>query len=171
MSWAFLVSDATVRARNMWTRHRARGDVRWGSHRNPANLSRDRQIDVCAQCHGGLGEEIAPAFSFKPGEPLANFITLQRLPPDAIVDVHGNQVALLERSRCFQSSCTCRVRPATMSMHRNESQQVIQAGASHAMSPKNAGCTRSWARRSSATALIATCPYRIECHRFRRERN
>ena len=71
---------------------------------NPAKFSRDRQIDVCAQCHGGLGDETAPAFSFKPGEPLANFITLQRLPPDAIVDVHGNQVALLERSRCFQSS-------------------------------------------------------------------
>ena len=73
---------------------------------NPAKFSRDKQIDVCAQCHGGFGEAIAPAFSFKPGEPLANFIQLQRPAPGASVDVHGNQVALLARSRCFQSSVT-----------------------------------------------------------------
>lgn len=71
---------------------------------NPAKLSRDRRVDVCAQCHGGLGEEIAPAFSFRPGQPLANFIQLQQPAPDAIVDVHGNQAALLERSRCYQAS-------------------------------------------------------------------
>jgi hypothetical protein len=73
---------------------------------NPAKLPRERQIDVCAQCHGGLGEEIAPAFSFRPGESLDAFIKLQRPAPDAKVDVHGNQVALLARSRCFQSSGT-----------------------------------------------------------------
>jgi Cytochrome c554 and c-prime len=84
-------------------RHRSRASA-GEAIENPAAFSRDRKIDVCAQCHGGLGDEIAPAFSFKPGEPLAKFITLQRLAPDAIVDVHGNQVALLERSRCFQSS-------------------------------------------------------------------
>ena len=71
---------------------------------NPAKRPRDRQIDVCAQCHGGLGEEIAPAFSFRPGESLDAFIKLQRLGPDSKVDVHGNQAALLEKSRCFQSS-------------------------------------------------------------------
>ena len=73
---------------------------------NPAKLSRDKQIEVCAQCHGGLGEDIAPAFSFKPGESLDAFIKLQRPGPDAKVDVHGNQAALLEKSRCFQSSGT-----------------------------------------------------------------
>ena len=73
---------------------------------NPAELSRDRQIDVCAQCHGGLGEGIAPAFSFKPGESLEAYIKLQRPGPDSKVDVHGNQAALLVRSRCFQSSGT-----------------------------------------------------------------
>ncbi|MGB7285125.1 MAG: multiheme c-type cytochrome [Candidatus Acidiferrum sp.] len=71
---------------------------------NPAKLSRDRQIDVCAQCHGGAGEEVAPPFSFRPGQPLANFITLKRPAPFEKVDVHGNQVALLEKSRCYQAS-------------------------------------------------------------------
>ena len=73
---------------------------------NPAKLSRDRQIEVCAQCHGGFGEAVAPAFSFQPGEPLADAIKLQRPAPGASVDVHGNQVALLARSRCYQSSPT-----------------------------------------------------------------
>jgi hypothetical protein len=71
---------------------------------NPAKLSRERKMDTCAQCHGGLGESVAPAFSFRPGEPLANYIKLQPPAPCARVDVHGNQVALLEKSRCFQSS-------------------------------------------------------------------
>jgi len=71
---------------------------------NPQKLPRDRQIDVCAQCHGGLGRDVAPAFSFVPGQPLADYVELQPFDPQAKVDVHGNQVALLERSRCYQSS-------------------------------------------------------------------
>ena len=71
---------------------------------NPVNLPRERQIEVCAQCHGGLGEERAPAFSYTPGQPLESFLHLLRPDPSAKVDVHGNQVALLERSRCFQNS-------------------------------------------------------------------
>ncbi len=70
----------------------------------PLRLSRDKQVDVCAQCHGGTGEPIATAFSFRPGETLSDYVRLQ--PPDASdqIDVHGNQVNLLERSRCFQAS-------------------------------------------------------------------
>ena len=71
---------------------------------NPQKLSRDRQIDVCAECHAGLGEDRAPAFSFVPGQVLSEYLEVQPLEPNAKVDVHGNQVALLERSRCFQSS-------------------------------------------------------------------
>jgi hypothetical protein len=71
----------------------------------PVGIERDRQIDVCAQCHGGLGKGLKPAFSYKPGETLASYISLEA-DPRARVDVHGNQVALLEKSRCFQSSPT-----------------------------------------------------------------
>jgi Cytochrome c554 and c-prime len=75
---------------------------------NPAKLSRDRQMEVCAQCHGGIGEPVAPAFSFVPGQALENFIRIERPEEDARVDVHGNQVALTQRSRCYQSSLmTC----------------------------------------------------------------
>jgi cytochrome c554/c'-like protein len=71
----------------------------------PIGLERERQVDICAQCHGGIGQSLSPAFSFKPGEALAPHISLER-DPLARVDVHGNQVALLEKSRCFQSSAS-----------------------------------------------------------------
>jgi Cytochrome c554 and c-prime len=75
---------------------------------NPSALPRDRQIEVCSQCHGGIGESLAPAFTYVAGQPLENFIKLQRPDEDARVDVHGNQVALTQRSKCYQSSqMTC----------------------------------------------------------------
>jgi hypothetical protein len=70
----------------------------------PRGLSRDRQIDICAQCHAGAGEPVAPALSFRPGERLSKYVRLQAPGPTDRLDVHGNQVNLLERSRCFQSS-------------------------------------------------------------------
>ncbi|MGB6979700.1 MAG: multiheme c-type cytochrome [Candidatus Acidiferrales bacterium] len=73
---------------------------------NPANLPRDRAMDVCGQCHGGLGEPVTPAFTYTPGEPLAEHIKLQVPDPSVKIDVHGNQVELLERSKCYQSSAT-----------------------------------------------------------------
>jgi Cytochrome c554 and c-prime len=69
----------------------------------PIGFKRDRQVDICAQCHGGIGHGLTPAFSFKPGEALAPHISLEADPLER-VDVHGNQVALVEKSRCFQSS-------------------------------------------------------------------
>jgi hypothetical protein len=75
---------------------------------NPASFSRDKQIDLCAWCHAGHGVSLAPAFSYLPGEPLAKYLELPQADPSAEVDVHGSQVELLERSRCFQSSAmTC----------------------------------------------------------------
>ncbi len=76
---------------------------------NPAHLSRDLQVDACAYCHSGIQREaIAPAFSFVPGHALAEYFkTLQTEASqrsDEHPDVHGNQVGLLKRSRCYQSS-------------------------------------------------------------------
>ncbi len=74
---------------------------------NPAKLPRERQIETCAVCHEGIGvAPLAPAFSYIPGQPLRDYINLGMVDPNAKIDVHGNQVALLERSRCFQSSST-----------------------------------------------------------------
>jgi hypothetical protein len=75
---------------------------------NPSRLSRARKIEMCAQCHAGLGEPKAPAFTYVGGKPLHDYLELPPLPYDAPVDVHGNQVGLLARSKCYRSSqMTC----------------------------------------------------------------
>jgi hypothetical protein len=75
---------------------------------NPAKLSRERQLALCSLCHGGIGVAKAPAFSFTVGNSLDDFIKLEIPKADEPLDVHGNQVALLERSKCFQeSTMTC----------------------------------------------------------------
>jgi len=52
---------------------------------NPARLVRERKMETCAQCHGGLGDS-----------------------PDELGDMHANLVSLLSRSRCFTASqMTC----------------------------------------------------------------
>jgi len=70
---------------------------------NPATAPRNRQTDVCAICHSGARDEKRPAFSFRPGDSLDAFLSTEA-GKDVVPDVHGNQVALLRRSKCFQSS-------------------------------------------------------------------
>jgi hypothetical protein len=75
---------------------------------NPATLPRNRQIDACALCHAGLGSPLQPALSFRPGDALDKYLQLPDTDTDSAVDVHGNQVELLKKSRCFRSSnMTC----------------------------------------------------------------
>lgn len=75
---------------------------------NPAKLPRARQIDLCGLCHAGVGVAKAAPFSFVAGNVLANYIEFETPKADEPLDVHGNQLELLERSKCFQSSnMTC----------------------------------------------------------------
>jgi hypothetical protein len=76
---------------------------------NPAKLTRDRQIEVCAQCHSGSRQPLLPAFSYIPGAPLDQYLRHNAPVSSTKVDVHGNQVGLLQLSRCFQESAdmTC----------------------------------------------------------------
>ena len=75
---------------------------------NPARLTRDRAMDVCALCHAGAGLPLTASQSFLPGDDLAKYVTITMPPPDAPVDVHGNQVQALEHSKCFTSGkLTC----------------------------------------------------------------
>jgi Cytochrome c554 and c-prime len=68
-----------------------------------AALPRDRQLDLCALCHAGAGQSLAPALSFKPGDRLADDIAISD-PANNAPDVHGNQVELLKMSKCWRSS-------------------------------------------------------------------
>lgn len=75
---------------------------------NPARLSRDRQMDVCGLCHASPGLPMTPSLSFRPGDDLARYVKITPPAPGAPVDVHGNQVNALERSKCFTSGkLTC----------------------------------------------------------------
>lgn len=71
---------------------------------NPARLSRERQMDLCALCHAGIGEPLTTPGSFVPGDELAKHLVFPHEPLGTHIDVHGSQVQLLERSRCFQAS-------------------------------------------------------------------
>jgi hypothetical protein len=72
---------------------------------NPAKFSRDRQVELCALCHNGIRtDELVPAFSYVPGKPLDNYLKPNEGDVAAHPDVHGNQVGLLEKSRCYVSS-------------------------------------------------------------------
>ena len=72
---------------------------------NPATFDRDRQIDQCALCHNGTARaELEGAFSYTPGQPLDRYFAPSPTSSSDQPDVHGNQVGLLEKRRCFRSS-------------------------------------------------------------------
>jgi len=71
---------------------------------NPARFSRDRQVDNCALCHSGERDPRRPPFTYRPGDNLDDYFLLPPKGELPVPDVHGNQVALLRRSRCFRSS-------------------------------------------------------------------
>jgi hypothetical protein len=72
---------------------------------NPSGFPRDRQVDLCAECHNGIAREpLAPAFSYVPGRPLSDYFKPIPGPDLDHPDVHGNQVGLLQRSKCYRSS-------------------------------------------------------------------
>jgi hypothetical protein len=72
---------------------------------NPASFSRDLQVDLCAECHNGIQRQaLAPAFSYIPGRPLNEYFKQLPSPDVEHPDVHGNQVGLLQRSKCYRSS-------------------------------------------------------------------
>jgi hypothetical protein len=71
---------------------------------NPGRLSRDRQVDMCALCHNGALQSLnLKAFAYSPGEPVNNYLKAP-LDMKLHLDVHANQVGLLQASRCYRSS-------------------------------------------------------------------
>jgi len=71
---------------------------------NPARFSRDRRVDNCALCHSGGRDPKRPPFSYRPGSVLDDYLAPPSIGKSAVPDVHGNQVGLLQSSKCFRSS-------------------------------------------------------------------
>lgn len=69
----------------------------------PAVLSRERKMDLCAQCHSNALKHRGPAFQYRPGQPLEDhYFTLRTKYPE---DDHvANQTTYLRKSKCFQHS-------------------------------------------------------------------
>ena len=69
----------------------------------PSALSRDLKMDLCANCHSNAMKHRGPAFSYRPGKPLAEFYkTLATRNPE---DDHvANQTSYLQQSKCYQNS-------------------------------------------------------------------
>jgi len=74
---------------------------------NPAKLSRQQNLDLCASCHGGRLKKNRPSFEFMAGDSLSHFFDLDTTAPNPDnIDVHGNQYGLLRASKCFKMSET-----------------------------------------------------------------
>jgi tetratricopeptide (TPR) repeat protein len=71
----------------------------------PALLSRERRLEVCTQCHSNTPKGRGPAFSYRPGEPLEDY--LRTTPATYPENDHvANQIAYLRGSKCFLKSDT-----------------------------------------------------------------
>lgn len=131
---------------------------------NPAKLSPQQQLDICALCHGGNIQKTKPSFQFTPGDKLADYFTIDSLHNAAAIsgniDVHGNQVGLLKSSRCFikSPSMTCSTCHDT---HQNQRDQK------QIFSAKCTGCHNTNEAAFKTTAHTATASIEkncIDCH-------
>jgi len=88
--------------------HRAHADVTVAEHIvKPRDLPRVRQLEICAQCHAGPGEYLQPPFTFRPGSPLEDYISLIHSDRPSGEGVHSStQIQRLKLSRCFKVSGT-----------------------------------------------------------------
>lgn len=73
---------------------------------NPATLPRERQIDLCALCHAGVGQAHTPPLSYTAGDDLARHLAVAPPVAGQPIDPHGSQVQALQASRCFQQDPT-----------------------------------------------------------------
>ena len=72
---------------------------------NPANLSRERLLEVCTQCHANFTKPRGPANKYRPGEPLDQYYRLAQT-KYRDEDHVANQIKYLRQSKCFQKSET-----------------------------------------------------------------
>lgn len=72
---------------------------------HPGELTRDRRMDLCGQCHSNGIFRRTELFTFRPGDMLEDHFRLH-LNPNYEDDNVANQVKYLKQSRCYQESDT-----------------------------------------------------------------
>jgi Cytochrome c554 and c-prime len=137
--------------------HQAKAPASAETILNPAKFSRDRQVDLCALCHNGIrSEALAPAFSYQPGKPVDTYLQADTGEVAAHPDVHGNQVGLLKKSRCYLSS------PGMSCSTCHNEHQAEQAAASYSSRCLNCHQVESCGMAKTMGHKIAdNC---IDCH-------
>jgi hypothetical protein len=90
---------------------------------NPAKLSREQNLNLCALCHGGRLTKTKASFTFEAGDTLSNYFLIDTAGKNVTdIDVHGNQFGLLSASKCFKmSEMTC---TSCHSPHENEEEKI-----------------------------------------------
>ena len=95
---------------------------------HPDDLTRDQRLDTCAACHGDPGRLLAPAFSYRPGKPLEEYVELsQGAGADGFVHT-ANQIQRLRASACFVDArleCT-----TCHDTHRDERESILRTSLS-----------------------------------------
>jgi hypothetical protein len=128
---------------------------------NPAKLSRQQNLDICALCHGGRLQKTTPSFSFIAGDTLSDFFALNtEIPNPNSIDVHGNQYGLLRASKCFRMSnaMTCNTCHNT---HNNEKGQQALFSARCINCHSNNHNTVCKLEKTLGNAIRTNC---IDCH-------
>lgn len=92
---------------------------------NPARLSRQQNLDLCALCHGGRLQKTQPSFTFSVGDKLSDYFNVDTsAPAPEKIDVHGNQYGLLRASKCFKMSATLTC-GSCHNTHKNEKGNTV----------------------------------------------
>jgi transposase-like protein len=131
---------------------------------NPARLSRNLQMDICALCHAGNITKSKPSFTFTAGKELKDHFTIRSLDEAAVnnegVDVHGNQLGLLKASQCY-------IKSSTLTCNTCHNTHVNERGQTALFSQRCMGCHNTTAAEfktpthNSITAIEKNC---IDCH-------
>lgn len=127
------------------------------------SLSRQQRLDICAVCHSGMPTVmLRSSFEFIPGDTFAKFKLpeLSRPVDTAHLDVHGNQLQLLQSSKCFaMSKLDCATCHHTHQDTRGNDLLFTQKCLSCHNNPGQAFCRLS--DKLSASVLKTNC---ISCH-------
>lgn len=121
---------------------------------HPGDLTRERRMDLCGQCHSNTTKRRGPAFSYRPGESLADhFRTAQvrHREEDHVAD----QVKYLRQSKCFQKSDTLDCMTCH-DPHRRDTQGAARGSCRKCHEP--AACTD---RERQPVAVRENC---VACH-------
>jgi hypothetical protein len=128
---------------------------------DPASFTRQQSLDLCTLCHGGRMRSILSPFSFRAGDDLGTYFSVDTVsPPPVSIDVHGNQYGLLRASKCFRVSGTLTC-VTCHNTHTNERGNIA------AFSQRCAGCHNSAHGKvcgmtgSIGPAITSNC---IDCH-------